>query len=141
MGRLIILITLFLLPMAAVGEGVVEPNAAVRVEIISVIKSQVAAFRRDDGVAAFSFASPTIRTKFGDASTFLAMVAAHYRPVYRPQQLEFLDLKSVEGQLVQRVMVVGPEGEFVLAMYSMVRIDGRWRINGCFLVQPSGQGI
>ena len=140
MGRLIILITLFLLPMAAVGEGVVEPNAAVRVEIISVIKSQVAAFRRDDGVAAFSFASPTIRTKFGDASTFLAMVAAHYRPVYRPQQLEFLDLKSVEGQLVQRVMVVGPEGEFVLAMYSMVRIDGRWRINGCFLVRPPGQG-
>ena len=141
MGRLIILITLFLLPMAAVGEGVVEPNAAVRVEIISVIKSQVAAFRQDDGVAAFSFASPTIRTKFGDASTFLAMVAAHYRPVYRPQQLKFLDLKSVEGQLVQRVMVVGPEGEFVLAMYSMVRIDGRWRINGCFLVYPSGQRI
>ena len=139
MGRLIILITLFLLPMAAVGEGVVEPNAAVRVEIISVIKSQVAAFRQDDGVAAFSFASPTIRTKFGDASTFLAMVAAHYRPVYRPQQLKFLDLKSVEGQLVQRVMVVGPEGEFVLAMYSMVRIDGRWRINGCFLVRPPGQ--
>ena len=140
MGRLIILITLFLLPLAAVGEDVVEPNAAVRVEIISVIKSQVAAFRRDDGVAAFSFASPTIRTKFGDASTFLAMVAAHYRPVYRPQQLEFLDLKSVEGQLVQRVMVVGPVGEFVLAMYSMVRIDGRWRINGCFLVRPPGQG-
>ena len=141
MGRLIILITLFLLPMAAVGEGVVEPNAAVRAEIISVIKSQVAAFRQDDGVAAFSFASPTIRTKFGDANTFLAMVAAHYRPVYRPQQLKFLDLKSVEGQLVQRVMVVGPEGEFVLAMYSMVRIDGRWRINGCFLVHPSGQRI
>ena len=140
MGRLIILITLFLLPMAAVGEGVVEPNAAVRVEIISVIKSQVAAFRQDNGVAAFSFASPTIRPKVGAASTFLAMVAAHYRPVYRPQQLEFLDLKSVEGQLVQRVMVVGPEGTLVLAMYSMVRIDGRWRINGCFLVRPPGQG-
>ena len=141
MGRLIILVTLFLLPMAAVGEDVIEPNAAVRVEIISVIKSQVAAFRRDDGVAAFSFASPTIRTKFGDAGTFLAMVAAHYRPVYRPQQLKFLDLKSVEGQLVQRAMVVGPEGTLVLAMYSMVRIDGRWRINGCFLVHPSGQRI
>ena len=141
MGRLIILITLFLLPMVAVGEGVVKPDAAVRDEIISVIKSQVAAFGRDDGVAAFSVASPLIRAKFGDASTFLAMVAAHYRPVYRPQRLEFLDLKLVERRLVQHVMVIGPEGEIVMAFYSMVRIDSRWRINGCFLVRPPGQRI
>ena len=118
MDRLIILFLLFLLPMAAVGEDIVKPDPAVRDEIISVIKSQVAAFRRDDGVAAFSFASPTIRAKFGDANTFLAMVAAHYHPVYRPQRLKFLDLKSVKSRLVQRVMVIGPEGVFVMAMYS-----------------------
>ncbi len=140
MGRLIILITLLLLPMTAVGEDVVKPDAAARAEIISVIESQVAAFRRDDAVAAFSFASPTVRAQFGDAGTFLAMVAAQYRPVYRPRRLEFLDLKSVEGRLVQRVLVMGPEGEFVMALYPMVRVDGRWRINGCFLVRPPGQG-
>ena len=118
----------------------VKPDAAVQAEIISVIESQIAAFRRDDAVAAFSFASPTIRAQFGDAGTFLAMVAALYRPVYRPRRLEFLDLKSVDGQLVQRVLVMGPEGEFVMALYPMVRVDGRWRINGCFLVRPPGQG-
>jgi len=140
MGRLIILITLLLLPMTAVGEDVVKPDAAVQAEIISVIEGQISAFRRDDAVAAFSFASPTIRAQFGDASTFLAMVAALYRPVYRPRRLEFLDLKSVDGQWVQRVLVLGPQGEFVMALYPMVRVDGRWRINGCFLVRPPGQG-
>ena len=105
-----------------------------------MIEGQIAAFRRDDAVAAFSFASPTIRAQFGDAGTFLVMVAALYRPVYRPRQLEFLDLKSVDGQWVQRVLVMGPQGEFVMALYQMVRVDGRWRINGCFLVCPSGQG-
>ena len=140
MGRLIILMTLLLLPMTAVGEDVVKPDAAVRAEIIAVIENQIAAFRRDDALAAFSFASPTIRAQFGDAGTFLAMVAALYRPVYRPRRLEFLDLKSVDGRLVQQVLVMGPEGEFVMALYPMVRIDGRWRINGCFLVRPPGQG-
>lgn len=140
MGRLIILITLLLLPMTAVGEDVVKPDAAVQAEIISVIEGQISAFRRDDAVAAFSFASPTIHAQFGDASTFLAMVAALYRPVYRPRRLEFLDLKSVDGQWVQRVLVMGPQGEFVMALYPMVRVDGRWRINGCFLVRPPGQG-
>ena len=140
MGRLIILITLLLLPMTAVGEDVVKPDAAVQAEIISVIEGQISAFRRDDAVAAFSFASPTIRAQFGDASTFLAMVAALYRSVYRPRRLEFLNLKSVDGQWVQRVLVMGPQGEFVMALYPMVRVDGRWRINGCFLVRPPGQG-
>ncbi len=140
MGRLIILFTLLLMPMTAVGNDVVKPDAAARAEIMSVIESQVAAFRRDDAVSAFSFASPTIRAQFGDADTFLAMVAAQYRPVYRPRRLEFLDLKSVDGRLVQRVLVMGPEGEFVMALYPMVRVDGRWRINGCFLVRPPGQG-
>ncbi len=140
MGRLIILMTLLLLPMSAVGEDVVKPDAAVRAEIIAVIESQIAAFRRDDALAAFSFASPTIRAQFGDADTFLAMVAALYRPVYRPRRLECLDLKSVDGRLVQQVLVMGPEGEFVMALYPMVRVDGRWRINGCFLVRPPGQG-
>ena len=40
MGRLIILITLLLLPMTAVGEDVVKPDAAVQAEIISVIKGR-----------------------------------------------------------------------------------------------------
>ena len=140
MGRLIILITLLLLPMTAVGEDMVKPDAADRAEIIFVIESQVAAFRRDDAVAAFSLASPTIRAQFGDAGTFLAMVAALYRPVYRPRRLEFLDLKSMDGQWVQRVLVMGPEGAFVMALYPMVRVDGRWRINGCVLVRPPGRG-
>ncbi len=140
MGRLIILISLLLLPMTAVGEDAVKPDAAARAEIITVIESQIAAFLQDDAVTAFSFASPTIRAQFGDAGTFLAMVAAQYRPVYRPRRLAFLDLKSVEGRWVQRVLIVGPQGEFVMAMYPMVRVNGRWRINGCFLVRPPGQG-
>ena len=140
MGRLILLMTVLLLPMTAAGDGVDKPDAADRAEIIAVIESQVAAFRRDDAVAAFSFASPSIRAQFGDAGTFLAMVAQSYRPVYRPRRFEFLDLQPVDGRWVQRVLVTGPDGELVMALYPMVRVNGRWRINGCVLVRPPGQG-
>jgi len=141
MSRLIVLLSLFLMPLAALSEELPKPNAADRAEVISVIESQVDAFRRDDAAAAFSLASPGIRAAFGDAQTFLAAVAAQYQPVYRPRQLKFLELAQVDDQWVQRVLVVGPKGEFVTALYPMVKIDGQWRTNGCFSVPSLGQGI
>ena len=141
MSRLIVLLSLFFMPLTALAEEPPKPNAADRAEIISVIESQVDAFRRDDAAAAFSLASPDIRAKFGDAQTFLAAVAAQYQPVYRPRRLKFVELAQVDDQWVQRVLVVGPEGEFVTALYPMVRVDGHWRTNGCFLVRSPGQGI
>jgi hypothetical protein len=107
-----------------------------------VIEGQLAAFQRDDGAAAFAFASPEIQTKFHDPDTFMQMVRSGYRPVYRPQEVEFRDLVLHEGTPIQEVLVVGPDGQPVMAIYFMEQQpDGSWRISGCTLVRAPDQSV
>ena len=109
--------------------------------IRKVIESQLAAFRRDDAAGAFAFASPKIQEMFGDPTTFMQMVRAGYQPVYRPRRFEFQDLTEVQGQPAQEVFFVGPDGDEVLGIYIMDRQpDGRWRIDGVYLVNPEDTG-
>ena len=104
--------------------------------IRAVIAEQMAAFRRDDAAGAYAFATPKIQQQFGNADIFLEMVRTGYRPVYRPSSVEFLDLVRVEGQLVQRVHVIGPDGRPRIALYVMERQpDGSWKIDGCILTE------
>lgn len=104
--------------------------------IRAVIEAQIAAFRADDGITAFSFASPSIQRQFGDAATFLTMVRTGYMPVYRPREVQFRALIEDRSEPVQPVLLVGPELEVVTAYYVMQRqADGTWRINGCVLRQ------
>lgn len=108
-----------------------------RQAIRSVIEAQLAAFKADDGVTAFGFASPAIQEMFGDPASFLAMVRTGYMPVYRPREVRFQRLIMHQGEPVQLVLLVGPDLEVVTAYYAMQKQDdGSWRINGCFL-QPA----
>jgi hypothetical protein len=108
-----------------------------RAAIRDVISQQIEAFRRDDGNAAFSFASPDVQRLFGTAQTFMDMVRKGYRPVYRPRVFDFGEIVTLHGQVTQKVHVVGPDGRPVTAFYPMVQLpDGTWRINGCFLQAP-----
>ena len=110
-------------------------GAADRAAIRQVIEGQLDAFRRDDGVAAFSFASPSIRRMFGTADIFMDMVRRGYQPVYRPRWVEFRDLVEADGKTIQPVFVVGPDNVAVMALYVMERQpDGAWLIDGCYLV-------
>ena len=122
------------------GDSPAGVTARDRSTIHAIIESQIAAFRRDDAAAAFSYAAPTIQQKFGDAETFLAMVKQAYRPVYRPREVSFRELVFERGGLVQRVYVIGPDGSLVLAHYTMSRQrDGTWRISGCVLSVPADE--
>ena len=70
------------------------------------------------------------------------MVRQGYQPVYRPRQVSFGELAAVDGIPVQHVHVIGPDGTPVTALYVMERQpDGAWRINGCYLVAPKGEGV
>lgn len=111
-----------------------EPADAIR----AVIEGQLQAFRADDGAAAFAYASPKIQGLFGDPERFMTMVRSGYQPVYRPRRHEFRDLVPEAGRLVQRVLLVGPDGVPVIAAYLMQQQpDGSWRIDGCvFERQP-----
>ncbi len=108
-----------------------------RAAIRDIIGKQVEAFRRDDGDAAFGFASPMIRGMFGSADIFMDMVRQGYQPVYRPRAFEFREIVELDGQPTQKVHVIGPDGRPVTAFYPMTQLpDGSWRINGCYLEAP-----
>jgi hypothetical protein len=140
MRRILLALILLAWPLSVLaqssesGGGVV--GAADAAAIQSVIERQLAAFQHDDAAAAFAFASPEIQRRFGTPAAFLEMVRSAYQPVYRPREREFSTLVAGEEGLVQKVLLVGPEGRVVLALYSMEReADGSWRISGCTLVE------
>ena len=112
-------------------------SAADRSAIRDVIQGQVDAFQRDDGAGAFGYASPTIRGMFGTSEVFMDMVRQGYQPVYRPLVFDFREIVTLQGQVTQKVHVVGPDGKPVTAFYPMTQLpDGTWRIDGCYLQAP-----
>lgn len=110
-----------------------------RVAIRTTIESQMAAFRRDDGAAAFAFATPSIQAMFGTPENFLEMVRRGYAPVYRPRSVEFAEIVGDADHPVQLVHLVGPDGEAVIAAYEMARGASGWKINGCVLLRAPGR--
>ncbi len=134
-----ILAALLLLSPAAVRAQAGEADAAA---IRQVIELQIDAFRRDDGPAAYGFATRTIQEKFGNPQIFLEMVRTGYAPVYRPRTVEFRELEVSEGRLIQKVFVIGPDGQPAMALYEMQQQpDGSWRINGCWLTKADDQSV
>ena len=140
-----VLLLLFLIGTTAVpahSEEAATVGPADRTAITSVISRQIDAFRADDAATAFGQASPTIQAMFGTPENFMAMVKRGYAPLYRPRQVEMRDLISRDGQLIQRVEVVGPDGVRELAQYAMERgADGAWRISGCQLTRSAMIGV
>ncbi len=132
---LALLALLFGLAVPAAAQPVVSPadQAAIR----DVIKGQLDAFRRDDGDAAFGYASPMIQGMFGQPGVFMEMVRQGYPPVYRPRVFDFREIVELNGEIAQKVHVIGPDGRPVTAVYPMTQLpDGSWRINGCYLLAP-----
>ena len=143
MGLLVRLVgILVVLVMFAVGPAGAQTSEADQAAIRQVIQSQMAAFQKDDGPTAYGYASPTIQQKFGNADIFMQMVKTGYPAVYRPREVEFRQLKVENGKLLQEVLVVGPDGKPMLAIYEMQRQpDGSWRINGCWLTSAPDQNV
>lgn len=128
--------------LALAGDARAEPSAADKAAIRDVIEQQLDAFQRDDAAEAFSYASPTIQKKFGDPATFMRMVRQGYRPVYRPQAVEFRNLETMNGRLAQHVFVVGPDGRSVIAVYFMEQQpDGTWRIDGVRMTAAPDEAV
>lgn len=139
---ILLLLPALLLPLGgATGENS-PPSAADGQAIRQVIEGQIAAFQREDGAAAFAYASPGIQAQFGDIETFMEMVRNGYMPVYHPREVEFRSLGLHDGIPIQEVLVVGPDGQPVTALYFMERQpDGSWRIGGCTLVKAPDEAV
>ena len=119
-----------LLPTTPVLAGEAEVNAAQ-----SVIDSQIKAFLSDDNATAYSFASPTIKQMFPSVEAFMKMVTGAYKPVWKPQAYSFGKSVEPDGrQIVQQVLVTGPDGKDYEAVYTlMLQDDGTYKITGVHL--------
>jgi hypothetical protein len=106
----------------------------------STIRQQFEAFQRDDVATAFSFASPNIKGLFGSADRFGEMVREGYPMVWRPSNVQFLELRTVAGNLWQRVMVTDQSGRTHLLDYQMVATPDGWQINAVQLLPSQGVG-
>ena len=113
-----------------------EPNPAIE----GTISSQIEAFRADAFAQAFTFASPNIQGMFGTPDNFGLMVRQGYPMVWRPGQLNFLELRNDQGLLWQKVMVQDQDGEFFILDYQMIETPAGWRIYGVYLVQAPTLG-
>jgi ketosteroid isomerase-like protein len=128
--------------LAVTAPALAEPSKQAQSAIRNVIEQQMDAFQRDDGDAAFSYASPMIKQKFDGPAAFMEMVRQGYRPVYRPQAVEFRNLEQADGRLAQHVYVVGPDGRTVIAVYLMdQQDDGTWKIDGVYLEQAPDETV
>ncbi len=111
-----------------------ETSAAIQ----QVIVAQIDAFKRDDAEAAFDIAAPSIQQQFVTPGNFINMVRIGYPAVFRAQKLFFLKIVEQRGEFRQSVLIAGPDGELVQGVYSLVQLNGDWRITGCVLVKRSG---
>jgi len=101
--------------------------------IKKVIGRQLVALRAGDGERAFSYASPGIRAQFGDAQRFMTMVRSGYSPLLDARYTEFLEGAVIDGVIVQPVRLIAPDNTVLVALYTMEKHKGAWRINGCQL--------
>lgn len=111
-------------------------------DIRAVISAQIEAFRTDDAVAAFSYASPGIRSMFGSEDRFMKMVKSGYPSVYRASNVVFGELEPYRGGFRQEVHLTGPSGKSWVASYTLERQpDGSMKITGCVLRQSDETSV
>ena len=101
--------------------------------IKGVISSQLEAFQADDLDTAFSFASPMIKRMFRNPERFGEMVQQGYPMVWRPADVKFGPLRTVNGKRVQIVLFTDQSGRMFEASYEMIETQEGWQINGVML--------
>jgi hypothetical protein len=131
-------VTAFAAFSLAAHAGEAEINAAQ-----STISSQIEAFKAGDNAKAFSYADPSIAMLFPNVEAFMTMVEGGYRPVQKPEQYSFGRTRELGGrQIVQEVIVTGPDGKDYMAVYQLLlQADGSWKISGVSLTAAPTSSI
>ncbi len=117
-----------------------SPVAAQDAPIRETIRQQLDAFNAQDSTRAFSYASPTIKGIFGTADNFGTMVQQGYPMVWRHGEVRMLELRTVAGNLWQRVMITDLQGRTHLLDYKMIETPDGWQIDAVQLLPQAGVG-
>ncbi len=107
------------------------------------IASQIEAFKAGENDKAFSYAAPSIAMMFPTVDAFMTMVEGGYKPVQKPQQFSFGRARELGSQqIMQEVLVTGPDGKDYMAVYQLLRQrDGSWKISGVSLAPAPTSSI
>ncbi|WP_137701375.1 DUF4864 domain-containing protein [Marimonas lutisalis] len=116
----------------------VEADEARSPAVEDVISQQIEAFKADDFTRAFGFASPNIKRIFRTPEMFGHMVQHGYPMVWRPANVEFLELREIDGRLWQKVRISDAKGDLHMLDYQMIELPGGWKINGVQLLEMPG---
>lgn len=129
-------IAAFIAPGPVVAQEVLAPSPAIEV----VIGNQFNAFRAEDVVEAWQYASPNIQGLFGDPQNFGRMVQQAFPMVWNPSSVDFIDLQTFGALTVQRVEVVDQAGSLHYLGYAMIETEDGWRINGVQILRAPDLG-
>lgn len=124
--------------LAALLTGVPGTAQAQQADIQGVITSQLDAFKTDDFATAFTFAAPTIQNIFRTPENFGRMVSQGYPMVWRPAEVDYLDLRREDGRVLQDVRITDTDGRSHLLEYSMTEMGGVWKISGVRILEAPG---
>ncbi|MGV3569796.1 MAG: DUF4864 domain-containing protein [Ramlibacter sp.] len=105
-----------------------------------VVQQQLQALAAEDAGTAFALADPGLRTRFGNADEFLAMLRAQYPMVVHPASVLFLKPHSDGSVALQKVRLTDTEGSNWMVTYVLNRQGGRWLISAC-VVAPDAPRV
>ena len=128
----------FFLTVASVlwfGAAIAEERLPREAGIEATISAQIDAFLKDDFAEAFTYASPNIQGMFGNSDRFGQMVRNGYPMVWRPGEVQYLELRDISGALWQKVLIRDQEGGTHILDYQMIRTSEGWKINGVQILQ------
>ena len=106
-------------------------------EVQEVIESQLLAFQSSDGPGAFFHAAPGIQSALGDPEQFMMMVERGYNVIYQNTDWVFEDFNIQGIRAAQIVRVNDASGRELRAVYYLVQMNGRWRIEGVQRIEGS----
>lgn len=136
MGRSGLFVTCMLVGLGLAGSKAIAAEPVDTAQ--SIIQNQIQAFLDDDATTAYSYASPMIRNKFPNEAIFFDMVKKGYAPVYRPGNFAFGRVKIEGENVVQEVLISGPDGKDWTALYYINKqLDGTYKINGVQMLQST----
>lgn len=119
-----------------------EPSDGDKAAFKALVSEQIAAFKRDDGAAAYSKAAPGIQAMFPSPEQFLGMVRQAYPPVYRPSTIAFGEVADTPAGPVEKVYITAADGTNWIALYRFQKQpDGSWKISGCQLLKDTAPTI
>lgn len=138
--RFWLLVSVLLAGLVAAVSAKAQEVLAPEPGIEATIGAQIDAFLIDDFAEAFTYASPMIQGMFGTSDRFGQMVQNGYPMVWRPGDVQYLELREVAGALWQRVMIRDRLGGVHMLDYQMIQTGEGWRINGVQLLRAPDVG-